>query len=64
MFIGEIRPRTAMDLAKSFFNVRDHEGYVGKEEHNVSTHGQVYSIFLSLSEIDNAQYDISSFMSL
>jgi hypothetical protein len=25
-----------MDLAKSFFNVRDHDGYVGKEEHNVS----------------------------
>ncbi|XP_046818456.1 small G protein signaling modulator 3 homolog isoform X1 [Vespa velutina] len=23
-----------MDIAKSFFNVRDHEGYVGKEEHN------------------------------
>ncbi|XP_039310704.1 small G protein signaling modulator 3 homolog isoform X1 [Solenopsis invicta] len=23
-----------MDLAKSFFNVRDHDGYVGKEEHN------------------------------
>lgn len=25
-----------MDIAKSFFNVRDHEGYVGKEEHNVN----------------------------
>ncbi|XP_074094148.1 small G protein signaling modulator 3 homolog [Cotesia typhae] len=23
-----------MDLAKSLFNVRDHEGYVGKEDHN------------------------------
>ncbi|XP_066590271.1 small G protein signaling modulator 3 homolog [Prorops nasuta] len=23
-----------MDIAKSFFNVRDHEGYVGKEDHN------------------------------
>lgn len=25
-----------MDIAKSFFGSRDHEGYVGKEEHAVS----------------------------
>jgi len=25
-----------MDLAKSFFNVRDHDGYVGRDEHSVS----------------------------
>lgn len=24
-----------MDIAKSFFNVRDHEGYFGKEDHSV-----------------------------
>lgn len=23
-----------MDITKSFFNLRDHEGYVGKEDHN------------------------------
>lgn len=26
----------AMDMAKSFFGTRDHEGYVGKQEHDVS----------------------------
>lgn len=26
-----------MDIAKSLFNVRDHEGYVGKDDHNVSS---------------------------
>lgn len=25
-----------MEMAKSFFGSRDHEGYVGKEEHMVS----------------------------
>lgn len=25
-----------MEMAKSFFGSRDHEGYVGKEEHAVS----------------------------
>lgn len=27
-----------MDIAKSFFSSRDHEGYVGKDEHTVSYH--------------------------
>lgn len=31
-----------MDIAKSLFNVRDHEGYIGKEDYNVS----VYLIFM------------------
>lgn len=28
--------RIKMEIAKSFFGSRDHEGYVGKEEHTVS----------------------------
>lgn len=36
-----------MDIAKSLFNVRDHEGYVGKEDHNVSIF--IYSISMNFS---------------
>lgn len=35
-----------MDLAKSFFNVRDHDGYVGKEEHNVSNRVDKFTLYL------------------
>ena len=32
-----------MDIAKSLFKHRDHEGYVGKEAHNVSLNNHIMS---------------------
>lgn len=37
-----------MEMAKSFFGTRDHDGYVGKEEHSVNYYylykqGQLYT---------------------
>lgn len=48
-----------MEIAKSLFNVRDHEGYVGKEDHNVNTYIfiNVLSIYLQfISFLLNKRY--------
>lgn len=32
-----------MEMAKSLFGARDHDGYVGKDEHRVSVNNFVHS---------------------
>lgn len=38
-----------MERAKTFFGSRDHEGYVGKEEHSVNKIDFSYANFLTTS---------------
>lgn len=43
-----------MEIAKSLFQVRDHEGYVGKEDHNVSSYLYLFkhlSLYLNLFNV-------------